>query len=183
MEGTNVLGKAEFRVGIADYSPVTSVTEDTQSVRENSVSKDPNLTYDTAKILPIAQAREAVMKVPKWFLCSFLGVAFLPINLCVALASIQVKPTGLGATQEPPCEYQSGKIVAVQTTEWQTEYVVQISVQVKDTVYIGECVTEERSMAPPSGLANDQPVSVRLVKGKMFLKLANGKELITQVIK
>jgi co-chaperonin GroES (HSP10) len=123
------------------------------------------------------------MRFPKWSLLSFLVVVFLPLNLCVALASSQAKSTSLGATQEPPSEYQSGKIVAVQTTEWQTEYVVQISIQVKDTVYTGEYVTEEKSMAPPSGLVNEQPVSVRLVKGKMFLKLANGEELITYVIK
>ena len=126
---------------------------------------------------------EAVMKFPKWSLFSFLVVVFFPINLCVAVAGIQAKSISLGATQELPSDYQSGKIVAVQTTEWQTEYVVQVSVQFKDTVYTGEYVTEEKSMAPPSGLSKDQPVSVRFVKGKMFLKLANGEELITQVIK
>lgn len=45
-----------FGVGIADYSPVTSVTVDTHPVCEHNVSKDPNLTYDPARSLPITQA-------------------------------------------------------------------------------------------------------------------------------
>jgi hypothetical protein len=111
-----------FAVGIADYSPVTSVTADTHPVRENNVETEPGAC-------PSCNPPEAVMKFPKWSLFSFLVVVFFPINLCVALAGIQAQSTSLGATQELPSEYQSGKIVAVQTTEWQTEYVVQISVQ------------------------------------------------------
>jgi len=122
------------------------------------------------------------MKFPKWWVLSFLVVVFLRINLCAALASIQERSSSQGTTQELPSHYQSGRIVAVRATEWQTEYVVQISVQLEGSVYTGEYVTEEKSMAPPSGLAIDQPISVRLVKTKMFLKLANGEELITQVI-
>jgi len=45
-----------FEVDIADYSPVTSVTVDTDPVCEHNVSKDPNLIYDPARSLPITQA-------------------------------------------------------------------------------------------------------------------------------
>jgi hypothetical protein len=59
-----------------------------------------------------------------------------------------------------------------------------VSVQLDDLVYTGECIVKTRwSSCRPGELVIGDPVDVRLDKDHMYLKLPNGSEFKTKIVK
>jgi hypothetical protein len=92
-------------------------------------------------------------------------------------------------------KYETGTIIAIQIqqtgkaidqshnlpVQWVNDFVVRVSMQIKNSVYTGEYVTQDQSLAPPHGWENNQPIEVKIGRGKMFLRLAAGSELVANL--
>jgi|SRR5579862_1496551 len=128
-----------------------------------------------------------------WLFSSFLML--LLFTLSATSMTDQVRPGTPSNNQNSASNYEAGTIIAIQShqtgkavyqlhnssMQWVTQFVVRVSVQVKNTVYTGEYTTQDQSLAPPHGWENNRPIEVKIGRGKMFLRLAAGDELVADL--